>query len=208
MYDAIPQLSAADLMRQAHGTADTYVRAAVKTAEELDIYAAGLARNGFFGPDSWYMNGDRNVAYAARARDGGRLSLPVLFLHGEYDYTCETVHSRLAEPMRRDCNCARMRSATKGFLSFWISTPKLRRNTALPIGVGELSMLSTWRPKISTDLRPCMSSRPCSHITQSTMVVGRKVESATIVPAGRTHFARSWIMACVWHLAQIGVLHH
>jgi pimeloyl-ACP methyl ester carboxylesterase len=49
------------------------------------------------------MNGDRNVAYAARARDGGRLSLPVLFLHGEYDYTCETVQSRLAEPMRRDC---------------------------------------------------------------------------------------------------------
>ena len=28
---------------------------------------------------------------------------PVLFLHGEYDYTCETVVSRLAEPMRRDC---------------------------------------------------------------------------------------------------------
>jgi len=73
------------------------------TDEDLDAYAAGLARHGFFGPDSWYMNGDRNVAYAARARDGGRLSLPVLFLHGEYDYTCETVHSRLAEPMRRDC---------------------------------------------------------------------------------------------------------
>ena len=73
------------------------------TEEDLDAYAAGLAGNGFFGPDSWYMNGDRNVAYASRARDGGRLSLPVLFLHGEYDYTCETVQSRLAEPMRRDC---------------------------------------------------------------------------------------------------------
>jgi pimeloyl-ACP methyl ester carboxylesterase len=73
------------------------------TDEELDIYAAGLAQNGFFGPDSWYMNAQRNIDYAARARDGGRLSLPVLFLHGEYDYTCETVESRLAEPMRRDC---------------------------------------------------------------------------------------------------------
>src|SRR4029453_16570812 len=40
------------------------------TDQDLDVYAAGLARNGFFGPDSWYMNGDRNVAYAARARDG------------------------------------------------------------------------------------------------------------------------------------------
>jgi pimeloyl-ACP methyl ester carboxylesterase len=27
----------------------------------------------------------------------------VLFLHAEYDYVCETVASRLAEPMRRDC---------------------------------------------------------------------------------------------------------
>jgi pimeloyl-ACP methyl ester carboxylesterase len=31
------------------------------------------------------------------------LDLPVLFLHGQYDYTCETVTSRLAEPMRQHC---------------------------------------------------------------------------------------------------------
>ena len=29
--------------------------------------------------------------------------MPVLFLHGEYDYTCETLASRLADPMRRTC---------------------------------------------------------------------------------------------------------
>ena len=29
--------------------------------------------------------------------------MPVLFLHGQYDTTCETVVSRLAEPMRHDC---------------------------------------------------------------------------------------------------------
>jgi pimeloyl-ACP methyl ester carboxylesterase len=29
--------------------------------------------------------------------------MPVLFLHGAYDTTCETMHSRLAEPMRHDC---------------------------------------------------------------------------------------------------------
>jgi pimeloyl-ACP methyl ester carboxylesterase len=44
-----------------------------------------------------------NIAYAARARDNGALSLPVLFLHGAYDYTCETIDSRLAEPMREVC---------------------------------------------------------------------------------------------------------
>jgi pimeloyl-ACP methyl ester carboxylesterase len=49
------------------------------------------------------MNPDRNADSARRAKNGGRIDLPVLFLHGEYDYTCETVASRLAEPMRRDC---------------------------------------------------------------------------------------------------------
>ena len=29
--------------------------------------------------------------------------MPVLFLHGAYDYTCETIDSRLAEPMRLHC---------------------------------------------------------------------------------------------------------
>jgi len=75
----------------------------VISEEDLSIYAAALARTGFFGPDSWYMNSPANVAYAAQARDAGKLTLPVLFLHGAYDYTCETIDSRLAEPMRRDC---------------------------------------------------------------------------------------------------------
>jgi pimeloyl-ACP methyl ester carboxylesterase len=66
-------------------------------------YVAALERNGFFGPDSWYMNQTANMAFAAAAKNGGKLELPVLFLHGDFDYTCETVTSRLAEPMRRDC---------------------------------------------------------------------------------------------------------
>ena len=64
---------------------------------------AALEGNGFFGPDSWYMNSERNLQFAAQAVGGGRLRMPVLFLHGEYDYTCETVSSRLADPMRQDC---------------------------------------------------------------------------------------------------------
>jgi pimeloyl-ACP methyl ester carboxylesterase len=49
------------------------------------------------------MNHARNIAYAETAPDRGRLSMPVLFLHGAYDYTCETIDSRLAEPMRAHC---------------------------------------------------------------------------------------------------------
>jgi pimeloyl-ACP methyl ester carboxylesterase len=75
----------------------------VLTEGDLAAYSAALTRNGFFGPDSWYMNAERNMAYAASSVDGGRLSMPVLFLHGAYDYTCETIDSRLAEPMRGAC---------------------------------------------------------------------------------------------------------
>jgi pimeloyl-ACP methyl ester carboxylesterase len=75
----------------------------VLTGADMEAYIAALTRNGFFGPDSWYMNHKLNGAYARRAPDGGKLAMPVLFLHGLYDQTCETVHSRLAEPMRRDC---------------------------------------------------------------------------------------------------------
>jgi len=77
--------------------------AAVITEQDHAAYTAALTRTGFFGPDSWYMNHGENIAYATEAKDAGKLTLPVLFLHGAYDATCETMKSRLAEPMRRDC---------------------------------------------------------------------------------------------------------
>jgi pimeloyl-ACP methyl ester carboxylesterase len=75
----------------------------VLTEVDLDAYVASLQRNSFFGPDSWYMNHQANEEYARRAADNGRIAMPVLFLHGAYDYTCETIDSRLAEPMREKC---------------------------------------------------------------------------------------------------------
>ena len=76
----------------------------VISLEELHKYTAALERTGFFGPDSWYMNHARNLAFAAQAPNGGKIELPVLFLHAEYDYVCETMASRLADPMRLDCS--------------------------------------------------------------------------------------------------------
>jgi pimeloyl-ACP methyl ester carboxylesterase len=75
----------------------------VLTEADLHRYVASLQANGFFGPDSWYMNHRRNVEFAKKAVGRGKLRLPVLFLHGNFDYTCETTVSRLAEPMRADC---------------------------------------------------------------------------------------------------------
>jgi pimeloyl-ACP methyl ester carboxylesterase len=76
---------------------------AVLTEEDENRYTAALERNGFFGPDSWYVNPQANVEYAERARAHWRLTMPTLFLHGAYDYICETIDSQLAEPMREHC---------------------------------------------------------------------------------------------------------
>ena len=78
--------------------------AGVLSEEALRQYASALAANGFFGPDAWYMNAERNIAYAARAPSGGRLAMPVLFLHAAYDWICETYASKLADPMRATCD--------------------------------------------------------------------------------------------------------
>ena len=75
----------------------------VLTEADCATYTESLTRNGFFGPNSWYMNHEANAAWSAAAVNGGRLTMPVLFLHGAYDTTCDTMHSRLADPMRADC---------------------------------------------------------------------------------------------------------
>lgn len=75
----------------------------VITEEDLSVYASALGRNGFFGPTSWYMNHATNAAYGRKALSDGYLDMPVLFIHARYDYVCETIHSRLAEPMRKYC---------------------------------------------------------------------------------------------------------
>lgn len=76
----------------------------VVTAEDIAVYAESLQRNGWFGPDSYYMNHTRNADYARSAVNGGRLAMPVLFIAAQYDYTCETITSTLAEPMRKECD--------------------------------------------------------------------------------------------------------
>jgi len=75
----------------------------VLTEEDLHKYVTALTRNGFFGPDSWYMNADRNAAFSVHAKNGGKIAMPVLFLHGAYDYVCATIDTRLPEPMREFC---------------------------------------------------------------------------------------------------------
>ncbi len=76
----------------------------VISPEDLDVYATHLEANGMFGPNSWYMNHEANAEYSARAVNGGRIDIPALFVAARYDYTCESITSRLAEPMREECS--------------------------------------------------------------------------------------------------------
>jgi len=75
----------------------------VVTEDDVFAYAAGLEANGFFGPNSWYMNHDANKAYASAGVDDPILDMPALFLAGRFDYTCESVESELGHPMHAHC---------------------------------------------------------------------------------------------------------
>ena len=86
----------------------------VVSEDDLYAYSEALSRNGFFGPCSYYMNHDANAKYAAKVLTDGVLEMPVLFLHGLFDYTCETTQSRLAEPMRALCRNLTERTIESG----------------------------------------------------------------------------------------------
>ena len=70
---------------------------------DFDALVTAFASTGFRGANSWYLNDAANLAYAAEAPRFGRLTMPALFLHATCDVVCDTVHSRLADPMREDC---------------------------------------------------------------------------------------------------------
>ncbi|MGR8948008.1 MAG: alpha/beta fold hydrolase [Gammaproteobacteria bacterium] len=75
----------------------------VLSEDDLAVYIESLTRNGFFGPDSYYMNHAANAEFSSLAKNDGVIELPALFLAARYDFVCETIDSRLAEPMRAKC---------------------------------------------------------------------------------------------------------
>ena len=75
----------------------------VLSEADENAYTTALRLTGFVGPCSWYMNAEANVAYALVAKDSWHLTMPVLFVHAAFDAVCDTLTSRLAEPMRLHC---------------------------------------------------------------------------------------------------------
>lgn len=108
----------------------------VVTETDLLTYAAGLDRNGFFGPDSWYLNHEANERYCALAANDGVLDLPVLFLAARWDYTCEcTNNTRMVQPMRDHCRDLTERTVDTGH---WMAQERPAEvNAALVAWLGE-----------------------------------------------------------------------
>jgi pimeloyl-ACP methyl ester carboxylesterase len=50
------------------------------------------------------MNASANMTFAQKAKAHWQLKMPVLFLHATNDHVCESIESRLAEPMRKNCS--------------------------------------------------------------------------------------------------------
>ena len=70
---------------------------------QYDTIVSAFKSTGYRGANAWYVNDDANMAYATEAPNKGILLLPVLFIHASWDSVCNSAHSKLSEPMRRDC---------------------------------------------------------------------------------------------------------
>ena len=110
------------------GALDLPRDADVVTEQDVRIYTAALERNGFFGPNSYYMNHEANAEYA---QANGNLEMPVLFIGARYDYVCETATSALAQPMRASCSNLSEAIVDSGH---WMAQEKPREVNALVAG--------------------------------------------------------------------------
>lgn len=70
---------------------------------DFDALARAYRENGFRSSCAWYLNGAANTAYARAAPDGGRLTMPVLFVDGDWDAICTITGNRQGDPMRAAC---------------------------------------------------------------------------------------------------------
>jgi pimeloyl-ACP methyl ester carboxylesterase len=86
------------------------------TERDLGAYVSAYVRT-----NSLYMNHAANAAYAAESDNEGYIDLPVLFMEAEFDYTCDCVSSRLAEPMHNYCRELTVRRIPSGH---WMAQEK------------------------------------------------------------------------------------
>lgn len=87
----------------AHRAPPTRPDPALWPATDFDALVHAFEAVGFRAPCAWYLNDDANGAYARRAPNDGRLTLPVLFVNGDLDAINTIVGNRMGDPMRQAC---------------------------------------------------------------------------------------------------------
>lgn len=88
---------------EAHRAPPTQPDPALWPEADFAVLVRTFEEHGFGAPCAWYLNDDANIDYAHRAPNGGRLSLPVLFVNGDYDQMNTITGNRLGDPMRAAC---------------------------------------------------------------------------------------------------------
>ncbi|KAL2862196.1 alpha/beta fold hydrolase [Aspergillus lucknowensis] len=69
----------------------------------FDTFVGDVLATGIWPGAAYYLNHERNAAYNGGDEKRKQLTMPVLFVHAAWDLVCDTVTSRLAEPMRAAC---------------------------------------------------------------------------------------------------------
>lgn len=70
---------------------------------DFTVLLKSFERKGFRPACGWYLNDDANLAYALKSPNEGRLTLPVLYVNGDYDQTNTIIENRQGDPMRQAC---------------------------------------------------------------------------------------------------------
>ena len=83
------------------------------TEEEMHTFVSALERNGFRGPNAYYMNHTINATYAARAVNNGVLSMPALYIGATYDSVCSE-GGVWEDSMREKCKRLNVASVASG----------------------------------------------------------------------------------------------
>lgn len=99
---------------EAHRAPPTQPDPALWPQADFAALVRSFEAHGFRAPCAWYLNDAANIDYAHRAPNGGRLSLPVLFVNGDYDPMNTINGNRLGDPMRAACADLSVSSLTGG----------------------------------------------------------------------------------------------
>ena len=80
---------------------------------DFDALVRAFGVHGFRPPCAWYLNDDANVAYMHKAPNGGRISLPALYVNGEYDQVNTINGNHYGDAMRAACSDLTVKGDTR-----------------------------------------------------------------------------------------------